>query len=130
MSDILWQPDVKRIGKTRMEAFRRFINQRYHLKIDDYPALHQWSIEQRPDFWQAIVDFFDIRFHEQPDAVLLEGPLMPSAQWFPGATLNFAEHLLQRRDDAIAVVAVGENGLREHLTGPSSRNMSPAFKTG
>ena len=100
MSDILWQPDAERIGKTRMEAFRRFINQRHHLKIDDYPALHQWSIDQRPDFWQAIVDFFDIRFHDQPDAVLLEGAQMPSAQWFPGATLNFAEHLLQRRDDA------------------------------
>lgn len=38
MSDILWQPSAERIGKTRMEAFRRFINQRHHLKIDDYPA--------------------------------------------------------------------------------------------
>jgi len=130
MSDILWQPDAKRIGKTRMEAFRRFINQRHHLKIDDYPALHQWSIDQRPDFWQAIVDFFDIRFHEQPDAVLLEGPRMPSAQWFPGATLNFAEHLLQRRDDAIAVVAVGENGQREHLTWAELAEHVAGFQNG
>jgi len=41
---------------------------------------------------------------------------MPSAQWFPGATLNFAEHLLKRRDDAVAVVAINENGQREQLT--------------
>ncbi|QAY93117.1 acetoacetate--CoA ligase [Pseudomonas sp. ACM7] len=116
MSDILWQPSAKRIGKTRMEAFRRFINQRHNLHVDDYPALHQWSIDQREAFWQAIVDFFDIRFHDQPDAVLVEGEQMPSAQWFPGATLNFAEHLLRRRDDAVAVIAIGENGQREHLT--------------
>ncbi|MFJ2682744.1 acetoacetate--CoA ligase [Pseudomonas sp. NPDC087342] len=116
MSDILWQPSAERIGKTRMEAFRRFVNQRHHLKIDDYPALHQWSIDQRETFWQAIVDFFDIRFHDQPDAVLREGPQMPSAEWFPGATLNFAEHLLRRRDDAVAVVAIAENGQREQLT--------------
>ncbi|MHC8314530.1 acetoacetate--CoA ligase [Pseudomonas sp. LB3P31] len=116
MSDILWQPDAKRIGKTRMEAFRRFIEQRHHLHADDYPALHQWSIDQREDFWQAIVEFFDIRFHDQPDAVLLEGAQMPSARWFPGATLNFAEHLLRRRDDAVAVVAIAENGQREQLT--------------
>ncbi|VVO11722.1 acetoacetate--CoA ligase [Pseudomonas fluorescens] len=116
MSDILWQPDPKRIAKTRMEAFRRFINQRHHLDIADYADLHQWSIDQRVDFWQAIVDFFDIRFHDQPDAVLIEGEHMPSAQWFPGATLNFAEHLLRRRDDAVAVVAIGENGQREQLT--------------
>lgn len=116
MSTILWQPDADRIGKTRMEAFRRFINLRHHLHVDDYPALHQWSIDQRVDFWQAIVDFFDIRFHEQPDCVLLEGAQMPSARWFPGATLNFAEHLLRRRDDAVAVVAIAENGQREQLT--------------
>ena len=41
---------------------------------------------------------------------------MPSAQWFPGATLNFAEHLLRRRDSAVAVVAVSENGDEEQLT--------------
>ncbi len=116
MSDILWQPSAKRIGKTRMEAFRRFINQRHNLHVDDYPALHQWSIDQREAFWQAIVDFFDIRFHDQPDAVLVEGAQMPSAQWFPGATLNFAERLMRRRDDAVAVIAIGENGQREHLT--------------
>ncbi|WGK88137.1 acetoacetate--CoA ligase [Pseudomonas migulae] len=116
MSDILWQPDAKRIAKTRMDAFRRAINQRHHLDIADYAALHQWSIDQRVDFWQAIVDFFDIRFHTQPDAVLIEGDHMPSAQWFPGAILNFAEHLLRRRDDAVAVIAIGENGQREQLT--------------
>ncbi|KJZ40097.1 acetoacetate--CoA ligase [Pseudomonas fluorescens] len=116
MSDILWQPSAERIAKTRMDAFRRSISQRHHIHIDDYPALHQWSIDQREEFWQAIVDFFDVRFHDQPDAVLVEGTQMPSAQWFPGATLNFAEHLLRRRDDAIAVIAIGENGQREHLT--------------
>ncbi|PMW94101.1 acetoacetate--CoA ligase [Pseudomonas sp. FW215-R2] len=116
MSDILWQPDAKRIARSRMDGFRRFINQRHHLHLDDYPALHQWSIDQREAFWQAIVDFFGIIFHTQPDAVLREGLQMPGAEWFPGATLNFAEHLLSRRDDAIAVIAIGENGQRELLT--------------
>jgi acetoacetyl-CoA synthetase len=116
MSDILWQPDANRIAKSRMDAFRRAANQRHHLKLDDYPALHQWSVEQRAEFWQAIVDFFDIRFHTQSDAVLREGSQMPDAEWFPGATLNFAEHLLRRRDDAVAVISVAENGQREQLT--------------
>jgi acetoacetyl-CoA synthetase len=116
MSDILWQPDANRIAQSRMDTFRRAANQRHHLKLDDYPALHQWSVEQRAEFWQAIVDFFDIRFHTQPDAVLREGTKMPDAEWFPGATLNFAEHLLRRRDDAVAVISVAENGQREQLT--------------
>jgi acetoacetyl-CoA synthetase len=116
MSDILWQPDANRIAQSRMDTFRRAVNQRHHLKLDDYPALHQWSVEQRAQFWQAIVDTFDIRFHTQPDAVLREGAQMPDAEWFTGATLNFAEHLLRRRDDAVAVISVAENGQREQLT--------------
>ncbi|POA33969.1 MULTISPECIES: acetoacetate--CoA ligase [unclassified Pseudomonas] len=116
MSEVLWQPSAERIGKTRMDAFRRFSNQRYNLALADYPALHQWSIDQREDFWQAIVDFFEIKFHQPASAVLREGPQMPSAEWFPGATLNFAEHLLRRRDDATAVIAIAENGQRESLS--------------
>lgn len=116
MSEILWQPSAERIGKTRMDAFRRFSNQRHNLALADYPALHQWSIDQREDFWQAIVDFFEINFHQPPSTVLREGPQMPSAEWFPDATLNFAEHLLRRRDDATAVIAIAENGQRETLS--------------
>lgn len=116
MSDILWQPSAERIDKTRIDAFRRFINQRHGLDISDYPSLHQWSIDQRESFWQAIVDFFAVSFHQPAECVLREGPQMPSAQWFPGARLNFAEHLLKRRDDAVAVVAINENGQREQLT--------------
>jgi acetoacetyl-CoA synthetase len=116
MSDILWQPSAEHISSTRMDAFRRFINQRHDLQLADYPALHQWSIDQRESFWQAIVDFFEVSFHQASEGVLREGLQMPSAQWFPGATLNFAEHLLKRRDTAVAVVAINENGQREQLT--------------
>lgn len=116
MSDILWQPAPERIARSRMNAFRQLINARHHLQLNDYPALHAWSIDQRDAFWQAIVDFFNIRFHHAPTQVLVEGPHMPSAQWFPGATLNFAEHLLRRRDDAVAVVAVDESGDQAQLT--------------
>ncbi|MBD8269566.1 acetoacetate--CoA ligase [Pseudomonas fluorescens] len=116
MSDILWQPSPERIANTRMDQFRCYINQRYNEQLVDYPALHQWSIDQRADFWQAIVAFFDVQFRSPPSATLIESKEMPSAQWFPGATLNFAEHLLRRRDDHPAVVAISEDGQREQLT--------------
>ncbi len=116
MSDILWQPSPERIAHTRMDRFRRYINTRHGLQLADYPALHQWSIDQRPDFWQAIVDFFDVQFRSPASTVLIEDAEMPSAQWFPDATLNVAEHLLRRRDDHPAVVAIGEDGQREKLT--------------
>nr|WP_286945679.1 acetoacetate--CoA ligase [Pseudomonas sp. UBA6718] len=116
MQQPLWAPSAERIAATRMDAFRRFVNQRHALQLADYPALHAWSVAQREAFWQAIVDFFEVRFAQQPEAVLREGPAMPSAHWFPGATLNFAEHLLRRRDEHPALIAIGEDGTREQLS--------------
>ena len=106
MPQPLWTPSADRIAATRMTAFRLFINQRHGLALADYPALHAWSVAQREAFWQAIVDFFDIRFSAPATAVLQEGPAMPSAHWFPGATLNFAEQLLRRRDNHPPAVRV------------------------
>ncbi|MGF0336727.1 acetoacetate--CoA ligase [Ectopseudomonas toyotomiensis] len=116
MQQPLWTPSAERIAASRMDAFRRFINDRHALRLADYPALHAWSVEQREAFWQAIVDFFQIHFHAPAELVLREGPAMPDAQWFPGATLNFAEHLLRRRDGHPALVAIGEDGSREQLS--------------
>ena len=116
MNAPLWTPSAERIAATSMEAFRCFVNQRHSLQLADYPALHAWSVSTRAAFWQAIVDFFDVRFSAHPEAVVHEGPAMPSAQWFPGATLNFAEHLLRRRDAHPALVAIAEDGSREQLS--------------
>lgn len=116
MSQALWTPSAERIAATRMTAFRLFVNQRHALALADYPALHAWSVAQRALFWQAIADFFEVCFSTPANAVLSEGAAMPSAHWFPGATLNFAEHLLRRRDDHPALVAIGEDGSREQLS--------------
>ncbi|WP_337159490.1 acetoacetate--CoA ligase [Pseudomonas putida] len=116
MNNVLWRPSTAQIQASRMDAFRRQVNLRYNLQLTDYAALHRWSVEQRPAFWQTLADYFHVQWHTPPSQTLREGPLMPEAQWFPGATLNYAEHLLQRRDDRPAVVAVREDGQRQVLT--------------
>ncbi|GLO12248.1 acetoacetyl-CoA synthetase [Pseudomonas putida] len=116
MNDVLWRPSTAQIEASRMDAFRRRVNLRYNLQLNDYQALHRWSIEQRPAFWQTLADYFQVHWHTPPGQVLSEGPQMPDAQWFASATLNFAEHLLRRRDDRPAVVTVREDGHRQVFT--------------
>jgi len=41
---------------------------------------------------------------------------MPGTRWFPDARLNFAENLLRRRDDGIAIEFATEGGLRRRLS--------------
>ncbi|NBB03835.1 acetoacetate--CoA ligase [Pseudomonas monteilii] len=116
MNDVLWRPSTAQIEASRMDAFRRRVNLRYNLQLTDYQALHRWSIEQRAAFWQTLADYFHVRWHTPPSQVLSEWPQMPEAQWFANASLNFAEHLLRRRDDRPAVVSIREDGHRQAFT--------------
>lgn len=116
MNDVLWRPSTAQIEASRMDAFRRRVNLRFNLQLNDYAALHRWSIEQRAAFWQTLADYFQVAWHTPPSQVLSEGAHMPDARWFSGATLNFAEHLLRRRDDRPAVVSVRKDGQRVVFT--------------
>jgi acetoacetyl-CoA synthetase len=101
----LWSPPVDAREHTRIGDYMTWLEQTRGLVFADYEALWRWSVDELEDFWGSIWDFFDIISHSEPTAVLAAAE-MPAAQWFPGATLNYAEHALRHGEDAdVAVVA-------------------------
>jgi acetoacetyl-CoA synthetase len=58
------------------------------LSFNDYNSLWEWSVENIPDFWESIWQFFGVKASSPYDAVL-EGA-MPRARWFVGAHVNYA----------------------------------------
>jgi acetoacetyl-CoA synthetase len=68
------------------------------LRFDGYDDLHRWSVEDLDGFWSAIWEHYGVRAHT-PYGGVLGRREMPGAQWFPGATLNYAEHAVGRLDD-------------------------------
>ena len=111
----LWQPSPEAIAATQMDQFRRLVNEQFGLDLADYSDLYQWSVDQREDFWRTLWDFGEVIASERSDAVLGKD-VMPGAEWFPQAKLNFAENLLRYRDDRIALVERLENGARRELS--------------
>jgi acetoacetyl-CoA synthetase len=90
---VLWEPR----GDSAVE---RFAAAHGHA---DYGSLFRWSVEDLEGFWQAVWDHFGLRAHTPPERVLASDA-MPGAQWFPGARLNYAEHMLTG-GDAVAILA-------------------------
>lgn len=81
----------------------------------DYFALHQWSLDEPAAFWRAVWDFAEIQ--GDPGEVVCDDPsVLPGCQWFPDATLNFAENLLRFADDREALVEIDESDARCALT--------------
>ncbi len=111
----LWQPSAQRIENAGITRFQRWLAQERGLRFDDYEALWRWSVDDLEGFWGAMWAFSGMRAHSPHTRVLAERE-MPHARWFPGATLNFAEHMLAhaRRPDAHQRLAlVFQSELRE-----------------
>jgi acetoacetyl-CoA synthetase len=107
---LLWEPSRERIEASRLAAFVAWLEREHGRRFATYDELWRFSVTELELFWRSLATYFGVRFHAPPRAVL-EGS-MPAARWFPGATLNYAEHALRADASATAIVFRSEDGQR------------------
>ncbi|KAJ7071957.1 acetoacetyl-CoA synthetase [Mycena amicta] len=107
-SHLLWKPTLSAARATATDRFRQFVNRKRGLQLADYHALHKYSVEEY-SFWVDLWEFLGIISSVPPGERIIKPSSNPQIPiWFPDARLNYAENLLFRRDDAIAITAGGE----------------------
>jgi acetoacetyl-CoA synthetase len=95
---------------TRVGAFLDWLSETRGRDFAGYPELWRWSVDDLDGFWSACSEWSGVRWHEVPTRALARRA-MPGAQWFPGGTLNYAEHALAAladRPEELAIVAHGQ----------------------
>ena len=112
---VLWTPSPERREAARLTAYRRWLEQRGRGELASYGDLWRFSVGEPEAFWRSILDHFDVPYDGDPEPVLGRSG-MPGADWFPNVRLNYAEVALRRRDDAPALIARREDGLRRELS--------------
>jgi acetoacetyl-CoA synthetase len=106
--ELLWTPSADWIANANITKFTQWLGERRGLSFPDYESLRRWSVKETEAFWGALWDYFDIKSSAPYERVLASAK-MPGAKWFPGARLNYAEHVLRReRAGADAVLFVAE----------------------
>jgi len=93
--DLLWTPGPDRVAQANLTAFTAWLAAERGLSFDGYAGLWHWSVTDLDGFWQAVWDYCGIEASAPPDRVLGRRA-MPGADWFPGARLNYAQHVLRR----------------------------------
>lgn len=117
MSDhALWQPNPSQIKQSHLSQFIDTIQQRFGQQFDDYNAFHQWSVQNKNDFWGSFTEFADIKFHQPAKNIFEPGDSFIEAKWFSAAKLNFAENLLTSITDDVCITFESENGKTNELT--------------
>jgi acetoacetyl-CoA synthetase len=139
--ELLWEPSEEAVERATITRYLRWLEETRGLRFDDYAALWQWSVDDLEAFWSSIWEFGEVKTAAPYERVLGRRE-MPGAEWFPGARLNYAEHIFARargpepaliarsetRDDVTlswdelrAQVARAAAGLRALGVGPGDR---------
>ena len=97
---VLWTPTQKRIDGSNQKAFERFLAERGLGPFVDFDSLHSWSVGDQNAFYDAVWDFFDL-VGEKGDTAFVAPTTddIRSAQYFPHASMSYAENLLRWAED-------------------------------
>jgi acetoacetyl-CoA synthetase len=112
----LWQPSTAAIKQANLTQFIEKISNDSQAPISSYEDLYQFSLENPSDFWRSVWDFCGVEGKNKSDRVLVDADQIEKAQFFPDANLNYAENLLRRRDNDIAISFYGEDQTYQKLT--------------
>jgi acetoacetyl-CoA synthetase len=131
MGQVLWTPPADSRETTQLGRFLDFVRDARGHDLPGYDELFEWSVSDLEGFWGSLWDFFEVRAHSPYDRVL--GPAaMPGAEWFKGATLNYAEHMVGRDEDLadVAVLAISQTRAPFELTFADLREQVAAARAG
>lgn len=116
MNEIVWQPSPENIQEANLTGFMEKVRQEYGVPISEYSDLYAFSIHHPEKFWKAVWSFCGVIAGTQGKRFIIDAGTIETARFFPDARLNFAENLLRRQDEAVAITFYGEDRVFQKMT--------------
>src|SRR5829696_3465175 len=131
MGQVLWTPPADARTTTQLGRYLDFVRDTRGHDFPGYDGLFAWSVTDLDGFWGSLWDFFEIKA-STPYERVLGAAAMPGAEWFAGATLNYAEHMVGRDEDLgdVAVLAISQTRDPFELTFRDLREQVGAARAG
>ena len=131
--EIVWTPAPDAFATSRLGDLAAFVSERSGQPMHSYDALLTWSLDDPRAFWNAFAEWAGVRWHDLPSSTLEGG--LPHPRWFPGGTLNYAEHALAHADGpaaptTAAIVALSQTRDRVELTWTELRDQVASCRAG
>ena len=131
LGDILWSPAAAPEEATQIGRYLGWLREQRGRTFAGYDELHRWSVCDLEGFWGSVWDFFGVAASAPYDRVLRSAQ-MPGAEWFAGARLNYAAHMVGGEDDGarVAIVAHSQTRATLELTFGELREQVAAARAG
>ncbi|KAJ3272760.1 hypothetical protein HDV01_005288 [Terramyces sp. JEL0728] len=123
----LWKPTAETNSINTISASVKISN------AGNYDELYKFSVNNISSFWESVWEYCKVKSSKPFDSVIDEAVSIDKIpKWFEGSRLNYAENLLPKRDDSIAIIGVGETAKVNKLTYKELANLvgriSAAFR--
>jgi acetoacetyl-CoA synthetase len=100
---LLWAPSDNSRKHANITSFINWLRTNKSLHFHDYQELWQWSTAEIEEFWQAILEYFEVQYDGTYSKVL-DQPKMPGNSWFAGIKLNYAEHIFRHKNSSYPAI--------------------------
>jgi acetoacetyl-CoA synthetase len=112
IGSVIWTPPADARETTQVGRYLKWLRETRGIDHAGYDELWRWSVDDLDGFWGSIWDFFEVRGHT-PYQRVLGSREMPGAEWFAGAQLNYAEHMIGRDEDTGEIAILARSQTRE-----------------
>ncbi|OUW60683.1 MAG: acetoacetate--CoA ligase [Pelagibacterales bacterium MED-G40] len=112
MNKLLWKPSEEKIKGSLLE---KFVNSLNIEKDRNFNNLWRWSNKEPEKFWSKLWDFSEIVGHKG-EKILKKDKTFNKNTFFPDSKINYAENLLKKKNNELAINFLSENGFEESIT--------------
>ncbi|MEL0116681.1 MAG: acetoacetate--CoA ligase, partial [Pelagibacteraceae bacterium] len=114
-SEPLWKPEHSVVQSSFINNFCRVLEEKKYLKNDkDFFKLWQWTIKHPEVFWSEFWDFCNIK-GTKGSKIIEKNKTFYKTKFFSDSKLNYAENLLSKKDDSLAINFLSETGQEDSI---------------
>jgi acetoacetyl-CoA synthetase len=128
----LWEPSEEFKENARISDYMKWLKAERDLAFESYNDLWEWSVTDLEGFWASVWEYCGVGASQPYETVLAKRD-MPGAEWFPGARLNYAEHVLENAEGRLeepALVHQSEVRALGEVSWGELRDRTAALATG
>ena len=112
MNKELWQPSEKRIQESSLANFSKFVDFQSSKNFKDF---WKWSIANPEMFWSKFWDYSKIIGNKGKE-VIRKDKVFNKTKFFPDSKINYAENILKKKTEDIAINFLSERGFEESIS--------------
>jgi len=112
----LWTASSETIKNSNIKKFSNLIEKKYNINFENnFQKFHKWSVNNLEKFWSEYWDFGEIK-GDKGSQIISKDKIFHRNKFFKDSKLNFAENLLSKNNDEIAIHSLKENGQHENIS--------------